>query len=208
MTLPPRIYSQQPNDNLDFCLCRHGFQYVKREVSSVIALRYSPDAALATFKSEARTAVRKGIRSGISVRLSRDLASFYGILKTNLKMRHDVSPTHTLEELERLKGLMSTDIRLFGAFLEDRMIAGIMVFVCNPRVLLAFYISHSEEYQSYRPVNLVMYEVIQWALTHHFSYYDLGIFTVNMEPNWGLGRFKESLGAQGVFRDTLYINLQ
>jgi hypothetical protein len=26
---------------------------------------------------------------------------------------------------------------------------------------------------------------------------------VNMEPNWGLCRFKESFGASGIFRDTL-----
>ena len=32
---------------------------------------------------------------------------------------------------------------------------------------------------------------------------DFGIFTVNGEPNMGLGRFKENFGASGIFRDTI-----
>ena len=37
-----------------------------------------------------------------------------------------------------------------------------------------------------------------------FKFLDFGIFTVNMDPNWGLGRFKENFGARGIFRDTFY----
>ena len=207
MTLPPIIYLQRPNNYLDFCLFRHGFQYKKREVSSIITLNYSPERILSTFKSETRTAIRKAIRSGVVVRISQDVETFYDILETNLKLRHNVAPTHTLDELKKLKSLLSSDIRLFGAFLEDQMIAGITIFVCNPQVILAFYISHLEDFQAYRPVNLLMFEVIKWALHRDFRYFDLGIFTVNMEPNWGLGRFKENFGAQGIFRDTLYLDL-
>lgn len=207
MTLPPIIYLQQPNNYLDFCLIRNGFQYRKREVSSIITLNYSPERILSTFKGETRTAIRKAIRSGVVVKQSHDFETFYSILEKNLKLRHNVTPTHTIEELKKLKGLLTSDIRLFGAFLGDQMIAGITVFVCNPRVILAFYISHLEEYQSYRPVNLLMFEVIKWTLERGFNFFDLGIFTVNMEPNWGLGRFKENFGAHGIFRDSLFLDL-
>ncbi|UCE18758.1 MAG: GNAT family N-acetyltransferase [Gemmatimonadota bacterium] len=206
MTLPPIIYLQQPNNYLDFCLFRHGFQYKKREVSSIITLNYAPQRILSTFKSETRTAIRKAGRSGVVVKASSDFETFYSILKTNLKLRHNVTPTHTLGELKQLKNLLASDIRLFGAFLNNQMIAGLTLFVCNPRVILAFYISHLKEYQTYRPVNLLMFEVIKWALERKFKFFDLGIFTVNMEPNWGLGRFKENFGAHGIFRDTLYLD--
>jgi hypothetical protein len=29
-----------------------------------------------------------------------------------------------------------------------------------------------------------------------------------MEPNWGLGKFKESFGARGVLRDSFYLDLK
>ena len=51
-------------------------------------------------------------------------------------------------------------------------------------------------------MNLLFYEIIRQAIRDKFAYLDFGIFTVDMDPNWGLGRFKESFGAQGVFRDS------
>jgi lipid II:glycine glycyltransferase (peptidoglycan interpeptide bridge formation enzyme) len=73
--------------------------------------------------------------------------------------------------------------------------------------VLAFYISHDETYQHYRPVNLLFYEIMQRYAYEGFKYLDFGIFTVLMEPNWGLGRFKENFGARGVFRDTFFKTL-
>jgi hypothetical protein len=37
--------------------------------------------------------------------------------------------------------------------------------------------------------------------------YDFGTFTVDEEPNMGLGRFKENFGASGIFRDTVELSL-
>jgi len=138
------------------------------------------------------------------VRRSDAYEDFYQILQKNLKMRHNVRPTHTVEELLTLKRLFPDRIHLVAAFLEDRMIAGVVLFYCNRRTNLAFYISHNEEYQQYRPVNLLFYHIFQDSIREGFSWFDFGIFTVNMEPNWGLGHFKEGFGAQGVFRDTFH----
>jgi lipid II:glycine glycyltransferase (peptidoglycan interpeptide bridge formation enzyme) len=63
-----------------------------------------------------------------------------------------------------------------------------------------------EDYQHLRAVNLLFYEIISWCHENSFKYLDFGIFTVNMEPNFGLGRFKENFGAAGVFRDTFELN--
>lgn len=202
MTFPPVIYLKRPSHYLDFALYRSGFTYKKREVSSVIPLDFSPEETLHQFKPEARTAYRKSVKSGIRVEESEDLAAFYPILRKNLSMRHNVTPTHTLEELERLKQLFPNRIRHFGAFLKDRMVAGVTNFLCNDRVVLAFYISHDEAYQEYRPVNHLFYEIIRWSLEHGYRFLDFGIFTVNEDPNWGLGKFKESFGARGILRET------
>ena len=122
-------------------------------------------------------------------------------------MRHNVNPTHTLDELLKLKKMFPAKIRLFGAFLDDKLIAGVCNFSANSNVVLAFYISHDEDYQKYRPVNLLFYEIMKRYKEENYRFLDFGIFTVNMEPNWGLGRFKENFGARGIFRDTYYKNL-
>jgi len=208
LTPPPIIYSQRPSNYIEFALVKNGFGYRKREISSVIPLTFGENEVLQTFSSESRRAVRRAVKLGVTVRESEDYESFYQILKRNLKMRHNVQPTHTLEELLLLKEIYPDRIRLFAAFAEERMVAGVVMFTCNNRVVLAFYISHNEDYQHYRGVNCLFYEIIKWAIQNRFGYLDFGIFTVDMDPNWGLGRFKESFGAQGIFRDTFlkYLN--
>ncbi|MDZ7260589.1 MAG: GNAT family N-acetyltransferase [candidate division KSB1 bacterium] len=203
MTLPPQIYLRRPSNYLDFALIKRGFTYRKREISSVIPLDFGIEEILNTFSPESRRAVRRAIKLGVKIKESEEYQTFYQILKKNLKLRHNVTPTHTLEELLRLKQLFPDRIRLFSAYVGDTMIAGVVIFDCNPRVALAFYISHNEEFQRYRGVNYLFYEIIRWAIEHGFQFLDFGIFTVDMDPNWGLGRFKEGFGAQGIFRDTL-----
>ena len=202
LTQPPYIYNRRITNYLDFALYKHGFDYLKREISSMLHLESSIEGNLGKFRSSARRNYRKALKEGVQVRQSSDYAAFYKILRKNLKIRHDVQPTHSLEELEALASLFPDKINLFGAYLDDQMIAGVVNFICNRDVVLAFYISHDEEYQEYRAVNLLFYEIIRWAIDQHFRYLDFGIFTVNEDPNFGLGRFKESFGASGVFRDT------
>ncbi len=203
MTLPPQIYYMQPSNYLDFALYQNGFVYRKREVSSVIPLDGPPASLIEMFSDESQRAVRRAEKLGVQVGESDDFAEFYKILKRNLSLRHDVKPAHTLEELLTLKKIFPEKIRLFASFVDEQIIAGIVVFSCNDRVALAFYVSHDEAYQKYRGVNLVFNEVIRRCAEQHFRFLDFGIFTVNMEPNWGLCRFKESFGASGIFRDTL-----
>lgn len=207
LTPPPIYYASKYSNYFDFALYRNGFNYLKREISSVVQLDNDDDALLATYRAEARTSVKKAMSQGVEIVETDRFADYYEILKKNLKMRHNVTPTHTLDELMKLKSMFPTKIRLFGAFKGDTLMAGVCNFSANKNVVLAFYISHDEEYQKYRPVNLLFYEIMKRYRHEGFKFLDFGIFTVNMEPNWGLGRFKENFGSRGIFRDTYYKEL-
>ncbi len=204
ITIPPIIYQSKYSNYLDFAFFRNGFGYMKREISSVVQLDVPEEKLLSTYRQEARTAVKKSIALGVEIVETDRFAEYYEILKKNLKMRHGVNPTHTLDELLKLKLLFPTKIRLFGAFKDDILIAGVCNFSVNNNVVLAFYISHDEDYQHYRAVNLLFYRIMNQYRNEGYKFLDFGIFTVNMEPNWGLGRFKENFGSRGIFRDTFY----
>ncbi len=203
LTQPPTIYSKRLSHYIDYALIQNGFQYVKREVSSVLFLESTIEKTLLKFKPTHRTAVRKAEKSGVEIRQSEDFQSFYDILGRNLSIRHHVTPTHSLDELIALKQLFPNKVQLFGAFLKDRMIAGVVNFITTDHVVLAFYISHDNDYQEYRPINLLFFKIFEWAIAKGFDVFDFGIFTVKEEPNMGLARFKENFGASGQFRDTL-----
>ncbi|MCL5030950.1 MAG: GNAT family N-acetyltransferase [Bacteroidetes bacterium] len=207
LTPPPMIYQTKYSNYIDFALVKNNFSYVKREVSSVVQLDVTKDELLSTYRAEARTAVKKAIKQGVEIAECERFEEYYEILKKNLKMRHNVSPTHSLDELIKLKRMFPGKIRLWGAFLGEKLIAGVCNFSANEKVVLAFYISHDEDYQEYRAVNLLFYEIMRRYKDEGFKFLDFGIFTVNMDPNWGLGRFKENFGARGIFRDTFYKDL-
>ncbi len=205
LTQPPTIYSKRLSHYIDFALQKNGFLYAKREISSILFLEKSIDENLSKFKSTHRTAVRKAEKSGVVVKETDDFASFYEILKKNLSIRHDVKPTHSLNELLHLKELFPDKINLFGAYIEEKMVAGVINFIATENVVLAFYISHNEDFQEVRPINLLFYKIFEWAIQKKYNVFDFGIFTVNEEPNMGLARFKENFGASGQFRDTMEI---
>jgi len=204
LTHPPQVYWRKPSNYIDFALVQRNFTYKKREVSSVVNLDFPREEVMQSFTAESRRAVRRAIKLGVETRNTENYDDFYRILKKNLKMRHNVDPTHTIDELHQLKKIFPDKINLMGAFLKQKLIAGVVLFFCNDRTNLAFYISHDEKYQQYRAVNLLFYNIFQDSIAQGFKVFDFGIFTVNMEPNWGLGHFKEGFGAQGVFRDTFH----
>ena len=206
LTQTPTIYSKRLSHYIDFALQKNGFLYSKREISSILFLEKSIDENLSKFKSTHRTAARKAEKSGVVVKETDDFASFYEILKKNLSIRHDVKPTHSLNELLHLKELFPDKINLFGAYIEEKMVAGVINFIATENVVLAFYISHNEDFQEVRPINLLFYKIFEWAIQKKYNVFDFGIFTVNEEPNMGLARFKENFGASGQFRDTMEIH--
>lgn len=207
LTNTPIIYQSRYNNYIDFALTRNSFEYLRREVTSVITLNVDEDSVLKLFKPEARTSVRRAEKLEVVVKKSDDWDEYYEILKNNLAMRHNVNPAHTLDELLKLKKLFPQKIYLFGAYVNKQMIAGVVNFYCNDNVVLVFYISHNQEFQQYRAVNLLFYTIIKDAVNRGLKFLDFGLFTVNMEPNWGLGKFKENFGARGILRDTFYLDL-
>jgi len=202
ITQTPSYYFKKYSSYIDFALHSAGFSLRKRELSSVLTLHPASEAIYRGFPEELKRAVKKAQKSGLSVRKSTDVRSYYAILENNLSMRHNVRPTHTVVELERLFQLFPDKIRLHAVYHEKEMIGGIVSFACNSRVNLAFYIAHNHAYQQYRPVDYLIWSLIIDSVRQGFTYLDFGTFTLDMEPNWGLCRFKEKFGARGVFRDT------
>ncbi len=205
MTPPPIIYYRRPHNYLEFALVKRGFKYRRRELTAVIDLTRFGEELKLGFRSSALRGVRKALKSGVTVEENSDFSLFYHVLESNLQQRHGVKPTHTLSELELLRSLLGSDrIKQFIALKDGEVLGGMVMFHCNPRVTLAFYISHDQEHQAFRPVNLVYMDVIRWAKQMGYHYMDLGTFTLDMDVNYGLCRFKESFSARGIFRNTLY----
>lgn len=207
LTPPPFIYHTITSQNIDYALAYRGFGFDKHYISHAICL--TKENFFKTFQATARRYVRKYLREReITISISDDLEAFYPILVEN-KRRHDVTPTHSLAELQTLKKLFPDRLVLFLVNRGKKPIAGSLVFVCNSQVALCFYNMLLYEFEHLNPIHAVMYEVVQWASREGLSWVDIGVSqdtkAVNqMTPAISLIRFKEKFGARGVLRSTYY----
>ena len=213
-TLAPTIYSQRPSDLIEFVLRRAGFRYLKQDYTQTVNLGSLPageEKIIATYNNKTRTSIRKARKKGVVIHhgvpvAGKTLTDFYQILDTN-RERLGVTPTHTEAELARLAELAPRHLDLSLAYVGELPIAGILNFICNETVILEFYIAHRHDYQSYRPVPLLVHESILIAKGRGFHWFDFGIST---EPEgkvtWGLASFKENFSVQSFFRNTLILD--
>ena len=106
--------------------------------------------------------MRKSKKLGVTTKLTERVDEFFSMLKNNLKIRHGVNPTHSLKELKSLIKLFPDSINIYGAFFDEQMIAGVLNIV-DEGVALAFYISHKEDFQELRPLNLLFFDIFKWC---------------------------------------------
>lgn len=207
LTPPPFIYQNVTSQNLEYAFAYRGFAYDKHYISHSIRLD-SPDF-VSSFQSTARRYIHKYLREKtLRVEMCDDYEAFYPILVKN-KARHGVKPTHTLEELLRLKKLLPENLALFLVYKGSKPIAGSLMFGCNKQVALCFYNMLLYEYEEYNPIHVVMYEVSRWAQEKGFAWIDIGVSQDTkaenpMTPASNLIRFKEKFNAFGILRSTIY----
>lgn len=207
LTPAPFIYQNVISQNLDYALAYRGFTVDKHYISH--AIRLGSSDFVKDFQSTARRYIHKYLREHtLNIEISQDYESFYPILLKN-KQRHGVKPTHTLEDLLRLKSLLPDNLVLFLVKKGSKPIAGSLVFVCNRQVALCFYNMLLYEYEEYNPIHAVMYEVAKWATERGFRWVDIGVSQDTkaenpMTPAMSLIRFKEKFNARGILRSTFY----
>jgi len=207
LTSAPRVYEKHPNENLDFAMLWQGFNYDLHYISSAIKLFPDQDI-ISRFQPTVRRNIRKVLKNkDIRVELNDRYEEFHPILVNN-KARHDIKPTHTLEDLLKLKKLLPDNILLFMVYFKDVPIAGSNVFICNKQVALCFYNMLNYEYENLKPIHRVMYEVVLWSTENGYQYVDIGVSQDTkadnpMTPSMSLIDFKEKFDAKTVMRNTL-----
>lgn len=198
VTPTPGLNFALPHDYLNFFLEKAGAEVSVSELTSYIHTSAEP---LDSFTYTAVKAIRKAIAQEVVVEESDAPEAFYEILVENRK-KFGVTPTHSLEEIRWLLRHLPQDVKLFVAKRRGETIAGSLIFRVNSRVILDFYWAHLDEYQEFRPVSLLVYEMTRWAHRNGIRIFDFGTQTTRGVPVEGNTRFKETFGGVGVFRRT------
>ncbi len=210
---PPIIYNKKITQHIEYAMLYRKFDFELHYISHSIHLRRDSNNFLQHFDKTARKTIRKIIRENkITITESNDYVSFNKILIEN-KARHNVLPTHSLEDMLRLAELVPENLKLKLIYFEGKPIAGTWLFLCNEKVVLCFYNMLFYEYEHLKPIYLIMYDTVQWAIENGYEWVDIGVSQDTkaddpMTPSLGLINFKERFDSRGILRSTYHFKFR
>lgn len=205
----PSIYSSQPSQEDIYALFRLGGVVSECNLSSAVAAgkplrlnkmqtRHLSTCGATGFTLRELCVGGKGEDKGNSMPFMQELADFCELLETCLKERHNAVPVHTVSELAGLKSDFPDNIRIFGAYQEGGLQAGVCVYDTGI-VAHAQYIATTARGREMNLLTPLFVQLIGETFAH-CRYFDFGISNEDHGRvlNEGLLRQKCSYGATGV----------
>lgn len=200
LKMVPTAYQKENTDLLDYFLYKNGY-ICYNELNYFMHLdRYRSDV-ISQFSSSKRRDYRYSLKNSLQFKLleTRDeIAQFYEVLKLNLA-KLNLHAVHSLEDLYDLKfNRFDEKIQFYGVYLEEKMIAGSMIFVFDGKIFHTQYLSSDEQYLKMFPMDFLITNLIQTAVEQNMELFSFGICTEDQGRylNLGLSRFKEGFGTE------------
>jgi hypothetical protein len=192
----PYIYHSVPTNEDLYALFRCNAKLVARNASSCIYLPSSHP-----FSDGRKYCIKKAQKHGLIVKQTNDLDSFMQLLKETLNDRHHVNPVHTPEEMKLLASRFPSNIKLFAAYMGERMLSGLLMYESR-NVAHVQYAANCKEGMDISAQDLIEDYLINTYYKDK-QYYDFGISTENNGQvlNEGLIARKETFGANSVMYD-------
>ena len=202
------IFSSENNNLLDYMCYNQGYQSYD-ELSFAVDLKSIKNGdVVANFKSKTRNLFKTSLKNNLILKqivLKEEIEQFYIILCKSLQ-KYNTKPVHSLEELYDLYyNRLNNNIRFYGVFLEEKMVAGSMVFILND-VFHTQYLCADPDFLYLKPMDYMDGNLIITAYNEGFKYFSFGISTENHGKylNETLAKFKEGFGTKFYINKTFY----
>ena len=98
LTIPPGFHYNRVSNYIEYSLLVNGFDYFRRDVTSILTIESSEDKILNKFKPSHQRALRKSKKSGVTTKLTNRVDEFFSMLKNNLKLRNGLNPTNSIQQ--------------------------------------------------------------------------------------------------------------
>ncbi len=203
----PSIYSPYPTEEDLYAMFRAGASLKARGVSSVVTLQHQ--LRMRTLRQrQAKKAVDNNLYiDRVMESDTESLHAYWQMLSQVLWEHHNVRPVHSEEELAMLMRRFPREIRIFVVKHEERITAGVVVFLTQ-QVAHVQYIAAGEEGREYGALDLLFRHLINDRYKQ-MEYLDFGVSTEHGGQwlNKGLIFQKEGFGGRAVCYDTYEVDL-
>jgi hypothetical protein len=192
----PHIYHTVPAEEDLYALFRYGAKLIRRDVSSAIRL----DEPIPFAKGK-KDSLRQTRKKGLTIKRTDDFEAFMSIEEEVLRSKYDAKPTHTSSEIASLAQKFPENIKLFAAYKDEMMVAGIIIYD-SKSVSHEQYAASSEIGKKMRAEDLLL-DFLITQYSRGKKYFDFGISTEKGGAylNRGLAFHKEGFGAQAITYD-------
>ena len=198
----PHIYHTIPAEDDLYALYRQGARVYRRDVLTIVDCR-----ELLAYQGRRRRSIRKAQKAGIECRETVDYDQFWQILVGNLQKRYNLNPVHSVEEIKLLAGRFPNEIRLYGAYQGDLMLAGAVAYLSR-NVCHIQYNAASEDGKQFGALDVIMDDLVERYKSSK-RYFDFGVSTEDNGQylNPGLVDYKEGFGGRTVVHDLYELDL-
>lgn len=198
----PHIYHSLPAEEDLYALFRNRARLFRRDVSSTIEMKER-----LPFTKGRQYAVKLASKHGLEVKRSFDFKTFMAIEEQVLEMKFAAKPVHTDAEIALLAERFPENIKLFAAYKEQEMLAGVIIYESH-QVAHTQYIGVSDEGKRIGALDLIMNHLLNDYYVDK-KYFDFGISTEaeGRDLNVGLIENKQSFGARAIAYDFYELQL-
>jgi len=203
MSTTPSVYLGELSSKINYfhyLLKVKGFEILNCDM--ILSSNITDENIMNTLSTDKRRQVKDSYKYNLNFQLENFSEEIYDLLLENRK-RLNTTPTHTLDELLKLKELFPDKVFAFTARKDQDLLAGAIGFSVNRNVFNIFYAFDSTSSRQFKGMQFVYYNVMNWAKENGFQYVDLGSSTFGLVPHYPLISFKEEFNANPFLR-TIY----
>jgi hypothetical protein len=198
----PHIYHSLPSEEELYALFINEAKLFRRDFSAAIRMEER-----LRFSKGRKHSINKAKKMDVEVRRSEDFETFMEIEEFVLEKYHNTKPVHSSEEIKLLAKRFPGNIKLFGAYKKDTMLAGTIIYE-SKNVAHTQYIASIDEGKEIGASDIIF----DYLLNEYYAnkkYFDFGISTEKEGRylNAGLALNKETFGGRGIVYDWYELNL-
>lgn len=191
------IYNNNQSELLDYYFYLNNYECQKELGYYIDYDNYNNDI-ISNFSSSRRRDYKYSLKNNFLFRelVDNEISNFYDVLCNNYQ-KFNKTPYHSLEQLIEFKEKrLSKNVKFYGVFKNDELIASSMVFVFNNQLFYTQYIATIQSETNTFVDNFLYTKLIEQAKNDGYKYLSFGTSTFNNGKilNRSLAQFKAGFG--------------
>ena len=193
--LPPMFYDEKYISKFQNCLIRTGYKIDSWDLNYYLVIN-NMQSLSENMKSSARNKLRIAQKHNFELQYCQSLEQkkeAYDVIKVNRKLKGyplRMSWEQVRETIENVRH------DFFVLYLEGKLVASAIIFEINSDIYQVIYWGDTGEYTEYKPMNYLAYVLYEYYMKKGIKILDIGPSTEDGIPNYGLCKFKESIGCE------------